>query len=53
VKGKGKRKPEDVLWPGTERAVEERRNGTRTNKAQQHDMIVARAHSLETIQLVK
>ena len=53
VKGKKKRKLENVLCPGTERAVEERSSGTKTNKPQQHDKIVARDHSLETIQLAK
>jgi hypothetical protein len=53
VKGKKKRKLENVLCPGTERAVEERSSGTKANKPQQHDKIVARDHSLETIQLAK
>jgi hypothetical protein len=53
VKGKKKRKLENVLCLGTERAVEERSSGTKMNKPQQYDKIVARDHSLETIQLVK
>ena len=43
----------DLLWLGTERAVEVRGLCTKKNKLNPYDKIVLRDHSLETIQLAK